>query len=511
MSDLGLQNFFNLIKPDRLRNNHNFDIVRATESDKSRVLNSSFFRRMQQKTQVFPLDSNASVRTRLTHSIEVAQIGRYITQTIFKKLSSIDHDFKKIIIENSDKVIGATNAVETACYLHDIGNPPFGHLGEKAIQEWFSNNDLVQFPTNEIKRFDGNAQGLRIISFLSGHDNRGMNLTCLSLLSTIKYPNKIIESDKGLFESDYTYSYLVACQEIGWLAEKKFPLAYIMEAADDIAYCTSDIEDGIEKGIIDLDDIHAELSTIIPIVFNGNFKSVEEIIELSSREVKESNAHLDYIDGDNLYLNPNDSWIKWNAFLKIKIAIINYCVEKVADNFISNIDLLTNNELIPKENEIHKSLIPNDINVEILKKLRNFAKTYLYSNKEVELLELSGYRMISDFLDRFKNVLLLDLDIFLELCFSYINLPKSIQDVIQYDDSIEKKAKNKPFEKRLINMIPNKYLSKYLLSLNYMCLNDNNFKDNEKKIRFQLFVDYISGMTDDYLLSRHQILEGISL
>ncbi len=131
-----LKPILNLITEDRLRESSSGKrgALIASESDKGRVVNSSAFRRLQQKAQVFPLDNNAAVRTRLTHSIEVSQVGRHIAQKI---IQSIDAQG-----ESYETLAAFVNIVETACLLHDIGNPPFGHLGESAIKEWFKDKNL---------------------------------------------------------------------------------------------------------------------------------------------------------------------------------------------------------------------------------------------------------------------------------------------------------------------------------------------------------------------------------
>ena len=133
----------------------------AIESDKGRIINSSAFRRLQQKAQVFSLETNAAVRTRLTHSFEVAQIGRFIAQEILNKVSA-----QEVSISYED-AFAITTLVENACLLHDIGNPPFGHLGEAAIQKWFAtyseHHEDKEQSLKELKFFDGNAQGLRLV------------------------------------------------------------------------------------------------------------------------------------------------------------------------------------------------------------------------------------------------------------------------------------------------------------------------------------------------------------
>ncbi|WP_251971485.1 dGTP triphosphohydrolase [Sphaerotilus microaerophilus] len=227
-------------------------VLIASESDKARVVNSAAFRRLQQKAQVFPLEPNASVRTRLTHSIEVSQIGRYLTQKIIEKFVSNDTSSKRY-----NELTALVNIVETACLLHDIGNPPFGHLGESAVREWCRDIQLA----GDVLHFDGNPQGFRLISFLAGEDRFGLNLSCSLLLSTIKYPwdvkNRPIDKKVGIFDSDVK-SYEECCERLNWKTGKIFPLMQIMDIADEIAYSMSDLEDGLEKGIIDDEDLKNE-------------------------------------------------------------------------------------------------------------------------------------------------------------------------------------------------------------------------------------------------------------
>lgn len=230
----------NLIKQDRLRTSTSRGELIESESDKGRVVNSASFRRLQQKAQVFPLDPNAAVRTRLTHSIEVSQVGRHIAQKIIGN-------------ENADyqKLAAFVNTIETACLLHDLGNPPFGHFGEHAIQEWFKEK---RPEIGDLLNFDGNPQAFRMMSFLEGDDDFGYNLTATLLLSTVKYPWSISgkpdnKKKIGLFDSDMRV-YEEACRLVGWKAGLPFPLMLLMDVADDIAYSMSDLEDGLEKRIL---------------------------------------------------------------------------------------------------------------------------------------------------------------------------------------------------------------------------------------------------------------------
>lgn len=254
MASKDFNQLIGLVTEDRLRNSTqgNRGLLIASESDKGRVVNSASFRRLQQKAQVFPLEANAAVRTRLTHSIEVSQIGRHIAQKIIELFGATDSEYSKYA--------AFVNTVETACLLHDIGNPPFGHLGESAIQEWFADeNSNCQI--QDLINFDGNPQGFRLISFLAGNDETGFNLTSTLLLSTVKYPWDVKgrpEGKKiGIFDSELV-TYKKACESIGWEVGKKFPFLRLMDVADEIAYSMSDLEDGLEKNIIDLEDLKTE-------------------------------------------------------------------------------------------------------------------------------------------------------------------------------------------------------------------------------------------------------------
>jgi dGTPase len=174
-------------------------LLTESESDRGRVLFSPAFRRLQQKAQVFSMEPNAAVRSRLTHSLEVSQVGRYLADEITQRLGPL---------RLNDMQQGAlVNFVETACLMHDIGNPPFGHFGEAAIQEWFKKHgakcvltsmDLdekvapsyaasMNLALADFFQFDGNPQGLRIVSRLQWNtDAFGLNLTKTTLAAFLR-------------------------------------------------------------------------------------------------------------------------------------------------------------------------------------------------------------------------------------------------------------------------------------------------------------------------------------
>ncbi|WP_255422944.1 dGTP triphosphohydrolase [Undibacterium sp. FT79W] len=267
-------NYSTLLSTKRFRESEisNRKIILESESDRSRLVFSAPFRRLQQKAQVFSLESNAAVRSRLTHSLEVAQVGRFLSEQI------------AIWLKNENKATDEecrafVNFVETACLMHDLGNPPFGHFGEAAIQEWFSQNGrnllvvslgLQKDPENshiasalgDFLEFDGNCQGLRIATKLQwNRDEFGLNLTHTTLAAFLKYLRspkdsneetkaKLFHKKPGFFDTEANLVKEIWSTFNYTEGPHRFPLAYVMEAADDIAYCISDLEDSIEKELI---------------------------------------------------------------------------------------------------------------------------------------------------------------------------------------------------------------------------------------------------------------------
>ena len=178
------------IKRRRESTRGEYTLLQAIESDRGRVLYSTAFRRLQGKTQVFPLDENAAIRTRLTHSLEVAHVGKFLASSVLEKLEDMREldDFGL----SGHYGIAFVTVVEIACLLHDIGNPPFGHFGEVAISSWFGQytptKSVGEDALRDLRNFDGNPQGFRIATRLSGKDTEtGLNLTIVQLASMLKY------------------------------------------------------------------------------------------------------------------------------------------------------------------------------------------------------------------------------------------------------------------------------------------------------------------------------------
>jgi dGTPase len=231
------------------------------QKDIDRIIFSSAFRRLDRKTQVHPLPENDNIHTRLPHSLEVSSVGRSLGTKVGQRL---DDELREIGIEPSN--VG--DIVQAACLAHDIGNPPFGHSGEAAIRSWFratANQEFVKDLTpaelNDFQNFEGNAQGLRIITKLEYYlFEGGMRLTYATLGAFLKYPwtsdfiptagkNKYgcNQTEREMLQEIATELGLIARSTTAWY---RHPLSYLMEAADDICYALIDLEDGIEMGFI---------------------------------------------------------------------------------------------------------------------------------------------------------------------------------------------------------------------------------------------------------------------
>ncbi|CNJ61767.1 deoxyguanosinetriphosphate triphosphohydrolase [Yersinia enterocolitica] len=261
------------------RHGHNCEQSRDDEirseffRDYDRIVFSPSFRRLARKTQVHPLSFNDHIHNRLTHSIEVGSVGR-----------SLGFAVGEIIKKNLPKGVDATtiaSIVQAACMAHDIGNPPFGHAGEYAIRHWFKENikilseNLTPREINDLIYFEGNAQGLRVVSNIENHANDGgLRLTYATLGSLIKYPwgsdhELAIKKDKFNIFSSENDLFKDLCNTLGLIPKDdkgrvcRHPLSYLMEAADDICYKIIDIEDALEIGVLrfsDVSDIFVDIS-----------------------------------------------------------------------------------------------------------------------------------------------------------------------------------------------------------------------------------------------------------
>ncbi len=246
-------------------------------SDHDKIIFSGAFRRLARKTQVHPLATNDHVHNRLTHSLEVACVGRTLGMRVGNALQATGD--LPAGLEPTD--IG--DIIQASCLAHDIGNPPFGHTGEEAIRNWFQKDGakylekLSDVERDDLRLFEGNAQGLRVLTTLEYHQyEEGMRLTYATLASAIKYPwcstpslqGLRPKSDKyGVFQTELPYFHEIV-RHTGLLPKGdnwycRHPLVYLMEAADDFCYGILDLEDGLEMGILTWPEIYDILRTVI--------------------------------------------------------------------------------------------------------------------------------------------------------------------------------------------------------------------------------------------------------
>lgn len=248
------------------------------QADLDRIVFSSAFRRLQDKTQVHPLADNDYVRKRLTHSIEVSSVGRSLATEIGAWVLEQSPDLAAGDISAAD----FGYIVQAACLAHDIGNPPFGHGGEDAIRDWFAANpavlgDLSARERADLQQFEGNAQGFRLLARLEmRRDRGGLRLTYATLGAFMKYPRAAdgakdgyVGSKKHGFTAAEAELFAEAATALGLLRRgsngwARHPLVFLMEAADDITYGVIDVEDGFQAGFISIDEAERALGALLP-------------------------------------------------------------------------------------------------------------------------------------------------------------------------------------------------------------------------------------------------------
>ena len=247
----------------------------AFQQDYDRIVFSSAFRRLKDKTQVFPLSRSDYVRTRLTHSLETSCVGRSLGAVVGREIIA-RHGLADV--ESGD--FGAI--VAAACLAHDVGNPPFGHAGEDAIREWFRSSGLLErhdFSPAEradFERFEGNAQGFRIVTRLQNPGNPGLQLTSAVLAAFTKYPRPSALTETldgqsggkfGFFQHD-AGSFVAVAESTGLIervpgrAWRRHPLAFLVEVADDTCYLVVDLEDAARLGYVSYRDAECLLADL---------------------------------------------------------------------------------------------------------------------------------------------------------------------------------------------------------------------------------------------------------
>lgn len=363
------------------------DIRNAFQRDYDRIIFSNIFRRLQNKTQVFPLPGSQMVHNRLTHSLEVASVGRSIARLVSKTLCDrFGNDFL-------NEIYDIDIIVSSACLAHDLGNPPFGHSGEETISSYFTDGPgqklkdmMPEYQWSDLASFEGNANAFRQLTHqFAGRRQGGMSLTYATLATLVKYPylsyNKGGKKKYNVFYSEKeTFKKVMDGCGIPCLDENNFvyarhPLSYMMEAADDICYLILDMEDAHKRGIVATQKIDRFFTSFFKKEETWFFERKESIYET----VTDDNERM--------------------AFLRA--TVINKLVECVAKVFIDNYDDIMNGNF-------EKALVSHlpDHEKNAMEKCREFSLKNIYKHPTVVKVELTGFNVIGSLVDEFVNAAL---------------------------------------------------------------------------------------------------------
>ncbi|WP_455845391.1 dGTPase [Pantoea agglomerans] len=469
-------------------------ITRHFESDRGRIINSAAIRRLQQKTQVFPLERNAAVRSRLTHSLEVQQTGRYITKEILQALKTQGGGLANYGLNEFEGAF--ESLIEMACLLHDVGNPPFGHFGEAAINDWFDDNlpaelvdPLVAGVADEAERaafdqlnamirqdlchFEGNAQAIRLV-----HTLLQLNLSYAQVACILKYTApawwqgdkpaefSVLMKKPGFYLSEREY--VAELREATNIKQHhRFPLTWIMEAADDISYCIADLDDAVEKDIFHVETLYKHLLDAWGTVKNG---------DVFSRTIgdawKEANQKKRRSISDQF-------------FMSLRVNVQNVLVSHAVKRFIDNLPAIF-------EGDFNHALLEDDGEEgRLLKLFKTVARQQVFNHPEVEQLELQGYRVIKGLLEIYQSLLLLDYEQFTTL---------------MNEDFLAKH----PIETRLFHKLSGKHRKAYQQHMRSLIV-EHKYQRLlwERYYRARLIQDYISGMTDNYAWDEYRRLMAV--
>ena len=413
--------------------------------DYDRLIFSAPFRRLQNKTQVFPLPGSIFVHNRLTHSLEVASVGM-----------SLGNDVAQRIIQDKRPELRGTmfeqigQIVSTACLAHDLGNPPFGHSGEKAIQTFFTEgagNALKSKVSSEfwddITHFEGNANAFRLLTHqFKGRRAGGFVMTYSTLASIVKYPYASSAASKkgkfGFFQSEQEYYQRIA-DEMGIICKSapgeplryaRHPLVYLVEAADDICYEIMDLEDAHKLKILTYDETERLLL---------GFFDPENQKKILKRIVDEG------------LQDPNEKVVYMRACIIGKLE--NECVNTFVENEEAILNGTFEGSLIQHINELQRNAYQQCAKLSVER---------IYRSRPVLDVELSGYKIMATLMEQMTEAV----------------------------------------------MHPERYYSQQLIE---RVSSQYDINSNDLETRIMAVIDYIAGMTDIYALDVYQKINGISL
>lgn len=413
------------------------------QRDYDRLIFSSAFRRLQNKTQVFALPKTIFVHNRLTHSLEVSTVGRSLGNMLSDKIKSLK-------LDNSDDALieDIGSIVAASCLAHDLGNPPFGHSGEKAISHYFSEGTGLKYKNlfnkeewADITNFEGNANALRLLTHtFKGKREGGFSMTYSSIASIIKYPwaatNISAKGKYGFFQTEKDTIHKIAL-ELGLYNEEedtynRHPLVFLVEAADDICYQIMDIEDAHKLKILTTEHTKSLL-----MAFFDDKKDKKSLLSIhkTCSEIHDTNEQI--------------------AYLRSKV--IGKLIYESMDVFMANYqEIMTG--------DYKKNLIQN-INIKsrtAYSECSAIAFKKLYNHRSVVEIEIAGYKILGTLMEEFVD--------------AAINF-------------------NSYYSKQLMSFIPEQYKN----------------HDKTSYSRIMMVLDFISGMTDVYALDLYRKIRGINL
>ena len=378
--------------------------------------------------------------------------------------------------KNEEEMSTIPDLLACAGLLHDIGNPPFGHFGEIVMSDWFKNNIkhlkykgkqledvLTKQQLEDLYHLDGNSQALRVVGKLHDlHNESGMNLTKSLLNILVKYPVKSTEVDKnskdikyhklGYYASDFDMFDDIAQTTGTKLNDNEYarhPLTYLLEAADDIAYAAADIEDGLKKNYITVQDFIDYFEENVDESDDKNYSLLQKLKgQLEKNEQNELQVMQEWLD----YVR---DWLEYNA----------------AYSFTYNYDAIM-------KGTYTKELLEGVYNSQTLKVLKGAADKYLFANTEINKVELSGSVILEFLLNKFVGA------------------------ILEYDEKDIKMTKE---NKKIIGLLSQNHMNVYNKEKE-KCVSEGD----KVYLKLHLVIDYISGMTDSYAKRLCQELRGVT-
>lgn len=422
------------------------------QRDFDRIIFSSAFRRLQNKTQVFPLPGSVFVHNRLTHSLEVSSVGRSLGSLAGE---FIVNKFKTELSEESQNFYlhNLSYVVASACLCHDIGNPAFGHSGEDAIASFFDRNEAeLKSKFNEkewadLLNFEGNANAIRVLTHQqTGKDIGGTQLTYTTLASIAKYPCEAIAKKKGIlhrkkfgFFQNEKQTFLDVAKSTGMLQEseeptiyKRNPFVWLVEAADDICYNIIDMEDAHRLGIISSSDCENLFFDLIKSE-NTNTQRVEQKLS----QITDRNERISYL----------------------RAKVISALVNKSLELYQLHFEKIINGTLDKALLDIYQSENHS------LQEIEKFSIEKIYNHKAVVEIENAGYNVMYELLNHF---------IF---------------------PTLKPKEQQKSYDKNALKLLPKQFQYE-------------NGTDYQKVLGV---IDFVSGMTDNFATDLYRKIKGIEI